>query len=439
MSKYLIVPGLPKSGTTFLYAQLSSQTEHFNVPAQRKEIDYFRRGESLSEYRSLFVENCEDKVYLDCSPLYSDDILPNTNFIENCLAGQEIKIVLCVRNPFERMYSHYLHDIAQNFQIHGMGAHNIYTPSVMSRYIYPLASRVQFYIDRFGAENVYGFSFASRDTNTEDKIRSFANLPEQWRFDFSQNPARGFTSPTSFYSDRSDVTVAISGSLYVLPKRDLLIANRQFSALHRNIAPNIGNNIMKNNSFINREFDAGSFKDSINVVWDDYEKALDLLKIDVVIDRSDVVFRSTVSNEIPEKWLSKLEYIGPVESTLHSIFENPLVSSVEAIINSVETTSSLSTSMAELERSARSKDPDGKNPEHYLEQILENYGPSPYFLELLFKNWLKSGKVSSVIKFMEQHPKSSGLLRPVQLNTYIEPYRNTMSTEEYENVIRLCG
>ena len=139
MSKFLIVPGLPKSGTTFLYAQLSKQLDNFNIPSLRKEIDYFRRGESLSEYRKQFETNDENKVYLDCSPLYADDIKTNTLKVKNCLAGHEVKIMFCMRNPFERMYSHYLHDIAQNFQIMAQAAHSIYMPSVMSRYLYPLA------------------------------------------------------------------------------------------------------------------------------------------------------------------------------------------------------------------------------------------------------------------------------------------------------------
>jgi len=439
MSKFLIVPGLPKSGTTFLYAQLSVQTDHFNVPAERKEIDYFRRGESLSEYQGLFVENSEEKVYLDCSPLYSDDIKKNTQFIKNCLAGHDVQIMLCVRNPFERMYSHYLHDIAQNFQIMGMAAHSIYMPSVMSRYIYPLANRVQYYIDQFGAENVHGFSFASKDSRAEDAIRNIANLPLQWKFDFSKNPAAGFTSPTTYYSEDSDLTISNSGSLYVLPKNDMLVANRQFSTLHRNISPKIGNNIMKNSAFIDREFDGSLFTESTDLVWDDYEKALELLKLDVPIDRSDTVFRSSISSDIPDKWLSKLECIGPVDSILTKVFSSPLTSTADAIIDSIETTGSLSSAMAKLDRSAKANDPDGKTPEHYLEQIIEQHGPSPYFLELLFKNWLKSGKASSVIKFMEQHPKSAGLFRPVQLKTYIDTYKKTVSVDDYEKIISLCG
>jgi len=170
MSKFLIVPGLPKSGTTFLYAQLSAQSGHFNIPELRKEIDYFRRGSSLEQYLALFSTNDDDKVYLDCSPLYMDDIVKNTEFMKQCLAGHNVQIMLCLRNPFERMYSHYLHDIAQNFQIMGQAAHSIYMPSVMSRYLYPLAERVKYFQDQFGAENVHGFSFASHDALAENAI-----------------------------------------------------------------------------------------------------------------------------------------------------------------------------------------------------------------------------------------------------------------------------
>ena len=439
MSKHLIVPGLPKSGTTFLYAQLSTQKDQFNVPSDRKEIDYFRRGESIDDYLNLFSSNNENKVYLDCSPLYADDIKKNTRSIKNCLKDREVLILVCIRNPFERMYSHYLHDVAQNFQIMAQAPHSIYMPSVMSRYIYPMAPRIEFYIEQFGAKNVRGFSFKNNSSDTEDYIRQFANLPADWTFDFSQNPAAGFTSPTTYYSSESDLTIASAGNLYVLPKDDMLVANRQFSTLHRSISPRIGNNIMKNNAFLDREFDGTLLEQSADTVWDDYERSLSLLNMDVAVDRSELKFSSQISNSIPEKWLSKLECVGAVDSVIDKIFSRPLRSSVEAIIDSIEPTASLSASMAKLERSARANDPDGNTPEHYLEFIVDKYGPSPYFLELLFKNWLKNGKAGSVIQFMEKHPKSAGLFRPVQIKTYIDNYRTTISDEEHEKILGLCG
>ena len=312
-------------------------------------------------------------------------------------------------------------------------------PSVMSRYIYPLASRIEYYIDKFGKENVHGFSFASQDTATEDFIRKFAELPDDWKFDFSKNPAAGFTSPTSYYSNQADLTISNSGSIYVLPKNDMLVANRQFSTLHRNISPQIGNNIMNNSAFIDRDFDGSLFKESAHVVWDDYERALELLNMNVVVDRKDTVFSSEVSSSVPEKLLSKLECVGTVDNVIKDIFADPLRSTANAIGDSIEPTVSLSSSMAKLELSAKAKDPDGRAPVHYLEHIVEKYGPSPYFLELLFKNWLKKGDGESVIEFMERHPQSKGLFRPVQLKTYIDNYKTKVNDEQYEKIVELCG
>ena len=439
MSKFLIVPGLPKSGTTFLYSQLSAQTGNFNIPSDRKEIDYFRRGQSIDEYKKLFASNDERKVYLDCSPQYADDIDRNSEHIKNCLEGHEVQIVFCMRNPFERMYSHYLHDIAQNFQIMGQAPHSIYMPSVMSRYIYPLASRVEHYIEKFGHENVHGFSFENQSSSTEKIIRVYADLPENWAFDYSKNPSPGFTSPTTYYSNDSDLTIEISGSLYVLPKNDMLVANRQFSTLHRHISPQIGNNIMKNIAFIDREFDGSKFKESADIIWNDYEKALELLNMDVNVDRAETVFSSKVSSSVPEGVLSKLKCVGTVDTVIKEIFSNPRRSSANAIINSIEPTVSLSSLMARLDPSAKAANTDGLTPAHYLECIIQQYGPSPYYLELLLKNWLRTGNGKSVIEFMEKHPKSAGLFRPVQIKTYIDDYKKTVSNDEYEKILTLCG
>ena len=219
----------------------------------------------------------------------------------------------------------------------------------------------------------------------------------------------------------------------------MLVANRQFSSLHRDISSRIGNNIMKNTAFIDRDFDGAKYKESMDIVWDDYERALELLSMDVKVDRSETVFSSNISSTVPENLLAKLECIGTVDSVVQDIFSEQLRSSANTIIESIEPTASLSSSMARLERSVRSQDPDGNMPVHYLENIVEQYGPSPYFLELLFKNWLKAGKGDSVIKFMEEYPKSKGLFRPVQVNKYIDNYKKSVSDDEYERITSLCG
>jgi len=196
---------------------------------------------------------------------------------------------------------------------------------------------------------------------------------------------------------------------------------------------------MKNVAFIDRTFDGNLIKGSTNKVWDDYETTLELLNLDVTVKRDEIVFSSEISSAIPEKWLSKLECIGTVDMVVDEIFSHPLRSTSESIIDSLEPTNSLSNSMAKLERSVRVGDPDGHLPVHYLEHIIENYGPSPYYLDLLFQSWLKNGKASSVISYMEKHPKSTGLFRPVQLNSYIDNYKKSVSQSDYETLMSLCG
>jgi len=439
VSKFLIVPGLPKSGTTFLYSQLSKQTGHFNVPTERKEIDYFRRGSNYDEYVGLFNTTDEEKAFLDASPLYLDNIVENSARINECTTGHDLKFVVCIRNPLERIYSHYLHDIAQNFLIMGQGIHSIYMPSVISRYFYPLAPRVKYLLDQYGRENTLGFSFTNKNDAVENMLREFTGLSSDWQFDFNSNPSPGFTSPRVYYSETEDLNIPISGKLYVLPKKTMLLINRQFSALYRDISPRIGNNIMNNQAFLDRSFSSEELgEQSCRRIWDDYCEVLELLNM----DKQDITwnqnFVSKVSNEIPDNIASKLEQAGPIGKVVDEIMESPLRASREAVINTNEPSNTLSKAMAKLENTVQKGSSDPLDIENCLDVLVNKFGPSPYYLELLIKNSLKNGNSDRVVEFLKMHPKSKGLFRPVNVHAFVPNYKKYISEDGYKQIMELA-
>lgn len=104
---YLIIGG-QRCGTTSLYAYL---IEHPAVrPAAVKEVHYFdlfyRRG--LEWYREQFPAPAAGTVTGEASPYYS--IHPHApRRIAATLP--HAKIIVLVRNPVDRAYSHYLHEV----------------------------------------------------------------------------------------------------------------------------------------------------------------------------------------------------------------------------------------------------------------------------------------------------------------------------------------
>jgi len=127
--KFLIIPGFAKSGTTFLYEQLANSGAPINLP-KRKEVDYFRNGNSFEGYLDQFQTQDPNKVFLDASPLYG---LPNSDTvatIKKVLKGHDVKFIFCLRDPISRAYSHYMHDISTHFFLYAHAPYSFYSPKV---------------------------------------------------------------------------------------------------------------------------------------------------------------------------------------------------------------------------------------------------------------------------------------------------------------------
>jgi hypothetical protein len=99
-----IIPGTQKGGTSSLYAYLSQHPEA--GPTARKEIHYFNRwyAKGLDWYRAFFPRFDEARYCGEASPNYLAD--PET---PSRIAADlpSVKIVILLRNPIDRAYSHY--------------------------------------------------------------------------------------------------------------------------------------------------------------------------------------------------------------------------------------------------------------------------------------------------------------------------------------------
>mgnify|MGYP000372905217 CR=1 FL=1 len=107
-SKFLIVAGSEKSGTTSLFQYLSD-TDLFRV-SQKKETDYLRgRGISMDGYLENFdrSSNLDSSFYLEASPGYLADSDIVSKNVEVMGVNRRV-LVFLLRSPIKRLISSFL-------------------------------------------------------------------------------------------------------------------------------------------------------------------------------------------------------------------------------------------------------------------------------------------------------------------------------------------
>lgn len=166
-----IIVGAPKAGTTSLYHYLSEHPQVFM--SNPKEVNFFSREEieeqglyyndfkvkNLDEYKKLFTDAENAKAIGEGSVSYL--FYPNTpRKIKDILP--DAKIIMLLREPVERGYSHYLMDYRLGLvslsydeivkkSTHHKHAHLYYQQYVELGLYYEQVKR---YLDLFGSEQV---------------------------------------------------------------------------------------------------------------------------------------------------------------------------------------------------------------------------------------------------------------------------------------------
>jgi hypothetical protein len=435
--RFLLVVGLPKSGTTFIYSQLSAMAAHFNLPVAGKEIDYFRSGRDLDAYMSRFATH-DDKVYLDASPLYMDDVVASAERISQCLSEHDVRILICVRDVYERIYSHYLHDIAQNFQIFGHGQYSFNSPPVMAKYLYPISERIQHLQAVFGAGNVYGFSFAAPNIEFKDMLRDFARLPSSWDFDFSDNPAPGFTSPRVYYDAQRDTAVTIGGESYLLPARWLLIVNRQFSVLNPSVSPEVGRRLFESQASIQRTFDPRVFSSAArDRIEADQRRGTKLLDLDLDVNHSSGALCSRESDDLPAGIRGRLQRLDSLDDLVARAYDSPLSSSTHNIFACPEPGSSIAKSVANIAIAALEEGRGRKSVADELELIIAEFGPIPVFLSKLVKHKLRLGLIDDIEALIAPYGTVANLMVPIEIASYVRDKKIALSEGDIRRLAAL--
>ena len=198
------IVGAPKAGTTSLYHYLN---EHPQVEmSSQKEPDYFsdkaineqgmyygkNRVNTLDKYESLFVQK-ENIVYGEgsVSYLFYDNVAEDIKKY-----NPNAKIIIMLRNPIERAFSHYLMDyrlglISDSFEnilakkSKHKNAHLFYQQYIeVSKY----AKQIQRYLDFFEKDNILVIDYEDFKKNvskTVDQVYSFLNISAEFAADIN--------------------------------------------------------------------------------------------------------------------------------------------------------------------------------------------------------------------------------------------------------------
>jgi Sulfotransferase family len=113
----LFIVGAVKAGTTSLHRYLAQHPDVFMSPVKEphffSDVDPHRQGFDASSYEQLFARSRNEKVRGESSPLYLWDPSTAHRIRSAC---PDAKIIIMLRHPVIRAYSHYLMDVQQGRQ-----------------------------------------------------------------------------------------------------------------------------------------------------------------------------------------------------------------------------------------------------------------------------------------------------------------------------------
>ena len=201
MKVNLFIVGTPKAGTTSLYHYLNEFPEI--LMSIRKEPDFFSDREiqeqglyygtsrinTLSKYNSLFSSWIDESIIGEASVsyLFYPDVPERIK-----LYNDNSKIIIMLRNPIERAFSHYLMDYRLGLTSNSFEEEfdkkttlNFQQYFLLGNYFH----QVKRYLDIFGKENVHIIwysNFKEKTENELNKVISFLGLNTNFRVDFNK-------------------------------------------------------------------------------------------------------------------------------------------------------------------------------------------------------------------------------------------------------------
>lgn len=280
--KFLISPGLPRSGTTYTYHNLLAKgnSEFFNAP-QSKETNFFSRDYRIENFVAGCNTDFQDRYFIDYSPSY---LLKGNSFVDNVLklgGKADVKFVIHLRNPIDQMFAHYLHDIKGHIskrQKTDSVDYSFFSRKSLKKYSPIRFEKIKAIVDRFGKENVLTVNFHQELSDPEalsQRLGSFLGIDLQ---PFSSSVVSpGGWMPYYIYGGVEGREVVIGDQIKKVPQESLLLVNGKNSVLWEGVEPELASHVIEGSSTWTKELSQSQIKILYSAVKDDWERVLSLL------------------------------------------------------------------------------------------------------------------------------------------------------------------
>lgn len=280
--KFLISPGLPRSGTTYTYHNLLAKgnSEFFNAP-QSKETNFFSRDYRIENFVAGCKTDFQDRYFIDYSPSY---LLKGNSFVDNVLKLGEkadVKFVIHLRNPIDQMFAHYLHDIKGHIskrQKTDSVDYSFFSRKSLKKYSPIRFEKIKAIVDRFGKENVLTVNFHQELSSPQSLSQRLGNFLGVDLQPFSSSVVSpGGWMPYYMYGGVEGREVVIGNQIKKIPKEALLLVNGKNSVLWEGVDHKLASYIIEGSSTWTKELSPSQIKTLYSAVKEDWERVLSLL------------------------------------------------------------------------------------------------------------------------------------------------------------------
>jgi hypothetical protein len=273
--------GVEKCGTTSLYALLK---QHPDIGLSRyKETQFFNTywDKGLEWYQEKFSHipaSCH--TIGEITPAYHrfPEVIPRIKQV----LGEKVKIIILLREPRRRAFSHYIHDFANHLEVTDL----VYKRYLTTTLYTPILRQ---YFSAFGKENclvqIFEEDFLPTQQKLVDHVCDFLTIPHHTISPIHSNPS---CLPVACWSPAYNSTLTIEGKSLAVPANSLVIYTE--NAKNTRVLPQI--NKSDGQKMIDHIRKAVSFIPALksSIIFDQNVRK-DLEQVEMLLDRKLDVWR----------------------------------------------------------------------------------------------------------------------------------------------------
>ena len=278
--------GIEKCGTTSLY-DLLKQHPQIGLSSHKETFffnNYWDKG--LTWYQEKFSHVGDDcKAIGEITPAYHrfPEVIPR---IKQTL-GEQVKIIIMLREPRRRAFSHYIHDFANQQEV---------TDLVYKRYLTTAqyAPVIRNYFSAFGRNNclvqIFEEDFLPEQQHIVDNVCNFLDIPVHTIKPVHSNPS---CLPIACWSPDHDSHIVLEDQTLFIPGNSLVIYTENLK--NTKVLPKI--NKVEGQKIMNHIQKAVSFIPALksSIVFDQNVRE-DLEQVEKLIDRKLDVWRQPLGD-----------------------------------------------------------------------------------------------------------------------------------------------